>query len=50
MKDGKNYPGVFRPKDIQHVEYPKDILEDSQTETSRKKSGQTQAEAGYFIA
>jgi len=36
MKDGKNHPGVLGPKDIQYGEYPKNMLEDSQTVTSRK--------------
>jgi hypothetical protein len=28
---------VFRPKDVQYGEYPKDMLEDSQTEGTGKK-------------
>ena len=31
LRDSWTYPGVFRPKDIQYGEYPKDMLEDSLT-------------------
>jgi len=31
LRDSWTYPGVFRPKDIQYGEYPKNMLEDSLT-------------------
>jgi len=38
LRDSWTYPGVFRPKDIQYGEYPKDMLEDSLTEGLERKT------------
>jgi hypothetical protein len=39
---------VFRPKDVQYGEYPKDMLEDSRTEGTGKKNQSPADEVGYF--
>jgi hypothetical protein len=38
LRDSFSYPGAIRPKDIQHGEYLKDMLEDSLTGWTGKKN------------
>jgi hypothetical protein len=44
----RHLSGSVQAKDIQYEEYPKSMLENSLTRRLEIKSGQIQAEVGYF--